>query len=62
MARAAPDPATGRQYQRLLVPPARAGMLLDWGEHGHRQVAAAAEAAVVILGLPRDDFPNEEHI
>ncbi|MCK9926473.1 NUDIX hydrolase [Frankia sp. Mgl5] len=59
---AAPDPATGRQYQRLLVPPAQAGALLDWGEHGHRQVAAATEAAVVILGLPRDDFPNEEHI
>lgn len=59
---AAPDPATGRQYQRLLVPPAQAGALLDWGEHGYQQVAAAAEAAVAILGIPRDDFPPEARI
>jgi len=57
-----PDPDNGRTYLRLLVHPGQAGELLNWGETGHRQSAAAARAAVSVLGLPRDGFPAPEYL
>lgn len=39
------DPSTGRQYQRLLVPPIELNELLRWEESGNQQVASAIAAA-----------------
>jgi 8-oxo-dGTP diphosphatase len=41
---AAPDPATGRQYVRLWVPPIAVNALLGWGESGRIQVESAVKA------------------
>ena len=41
----APDPSTGRQYKRLLVPPIQVSELLKWGESGDKQVASAIATA-----------------
>ncbi|HEX3791053.1 MAG TPA: NUDIX hydrolase [Pseudonocardiaceae bacterium] len=49
---AAPDPDSGRLRTRLVVAPARAAVLLDWGEHGHQQAQAAVESAGQRWGLP----------
>lgn len=58
----APDPDNGRLYRRLLVHPGKAGDLLNWGESGHLQVAAAADAAVSTLELPHCGFPDPDYI
>lgn len=59
---AAPDPDNGRTYHRLLVHPRKAGDLLNWGQVGHQQATAAAQAAVTVLGLPGDGLPADTHI
>jgi 8-oxo-dGTP diphosphatase len=41
---AAPDPATGRQYRRLWVPPIEVNPLLGWGESGRQQIESAVKA------------------
>ena len=41
----APDPSTGRQYKRLLVPPIQVNDLLKWGESGDQQIASAIATA-----------------
>ena len=41
---AAPDPSTGRQYRRVLVPPTTANEFLDWGDSGGKQIAGAMAA------------------
>ncbi|MFR9729738.1 NUDIX hydrolase [Saccharopolyspora sp. MS10] len=58
---ARPDPDNGRTYRRLLVHPGKAGDLLNWGETGHQQAAAAAHAAVAALGLPADGLPDSSY-
>jgi 8-oxo-dGTP pyrophosphatase MutT (NUDIX family) len=40
-----PDPSTGRVYDRILVPAELAVELLNWGEHGHAQIASAVAMA-----------------
>ncbi len=57
-----PDPDNGRTYLRLLVHPAKAGDLLNWGETGHQQAVAAANAAVAVLGLPQDGLPASGYL
>ncbi len=42
---ATPDPSTGRQYKRLLVPPIQVSELLKWGESGDQQIASAIATA-----------------
>lgn len=58
----APDPDNGRLYRRLLVHPSKAGDLLNWGESGHLQAAAAAEMAISALGLPHCGLPEAGYI
>ncbi|QUH03014.1 NUDIX hydrolase [Saccharopolyspora erythraea] len=58
----APDPDNGRTYRRLLVPPGRAGELLNWGVSGRKQASAAAAAAIAVLGLPHHDLPAPSYI
>jgi 8-oxo-dGTP diphosphatase len=58
----APDPDNGRTYRRLLIHPADAGERLNWGETGHLQAVAAANAAASVLGLPFEDLPSESYI
>ena len=41
---AAPDSATGRQYQRLWVPPIEVNELLGWVESGKQQIESAVKA------------------
>ncbi|WP_372411725.1 NUDIX domain-containing protein [Streptomyces luteireticuli] len=48
---AAPDPATGLTYARLLATPEQAAELFDWGPDGRRQVGAVLDARRR-LGLP----------
>lgn len=57
-----PDPDNGRTYLRLLVDPGQAGDLLNWGDTGHRQSAAAARAATTVLGLPCNGLPPSEYL
>lgn len=38
-----PDPATGRIYERILVPYDRAISLLKWGQVGERQILSAVQ-------------------
>ena len=40
----APDPASGRQYGRLWVPPMEVNALLGWGDSGRLQVESAVKA------------------
>ncbi|MFE1783351.1 NUDIX domain-containing protein [Streptomyces sp. NPDC059506] len=49
---AAPDPATGRTFARLLATPAQAADLLGWGDRGHRQAELAARTAAERWGIP----------
>ncbi|GAB3291154.1 NUDIX hydrolase [Parasphingorhabdus pacifica] len=58
----APDPDNGRIYRRLLIHPDKAGELLNWGESGHLQAAAAANAAIARLSLPRTRLPEAVYI
>ena len=59
----APDPLTGRQYQRLWVPPTLVNELLGWGESGSRQVTKAVSTArsmgVSWDGTPLSDADDE---
>ncbi|MCA1187210.1 MULTISPECIES: NUDIX hydrolase [Saccharopolyspora] len=57
-----PDPDNGRTYLRLLVHPGKAGDLLNWGETGHQQAAAAANAAIAVLGLPHQGLPDSGYL
>jgi ADP-ribose pyrophosphatase YjhB (NUDIX family) len=41
---AVPDPATGREYRRLWVPPMAVNALLGWGESGKQQIEIAVKA------------------
>ena len=54
--KAAPDPSTGRQYKRLLVPPIQVSELLKWGESGDQQIASAIATASK-LGVNWDGTP-----
>ncbi len=38
-----PDPDNGKTYDRLLVPPEKAAVLLDWGSVGCQQILAAKQ-------------------
>ncbi|WP_240796398.1 NUDIX hydrolase [Streptomyces sp. RFCAC02] len=49
---AAPDPATGLTYPRLLATPAQAAELLGWGAPAHEQAAAAVRIAAERWGVP----------
>jgi 8-oxo-dGTP pyrophosphatase MutT (NUDIX family) len=56
----APDPDSGHTYGRLLTSFRRAAELLEWGELGELQAAAAARAAKD-LGLPVGDQVEEAY-
>lgn len=47
----APDPATGREYGRMLVGPDEAIRLLGWGPHGMEQGRDALSVALEIYGV-----------
>ncbi|OPC76778.1 hypothetical protein B4N89_45720 [Embleya scabrispora] len=49
---AQPDPATGREWRRLLVNPATAVDLLGWGRDGLREAHTAQRRAHEVLGVP----------
>lgn len=46
-----PDPATGRIYERVLVPYYKAAELLNWGEVGIKQIESAYKIAQQCFGL-----------
>lgn len=46
-----PDPATGRIYERVLVPYYKAAELLNWGEVGVKQIESAYKIAKKCFGL-----------
>lgn len=46
-----PDPATGRTYDRVLVPYYEAAELLNWGEVGVKQIESAVKIAQECFGL-----------
>lgn len=46
------DPASGRQFARLLVAPEQAAALLGWGDQGYQQAAQAARLARKQWGIP----------
>ncbi|WP_439681581.1 NUDIX hydrolase [Embleya sp. MST-111070] len=47
-----PDPATDREWRRLLVDPATAVDLLGWGRDGLREARSAQRRAHELLGVP----------
>jgi 8-oxo-dGTP diphosphatase len=47
-----PDPDSGRTYRRHFVDPAALGAVLNWGDVGERQAAAASCVAVSHYRLP----------
>lgn len=49
---ATPDPDNGLVYPRVWVPLGQAPGLLDWGEPGRAQAAAAARIAFEVYGFP----------
>ena len=51
------DPSTGRQYQRLLVPPSELNELLRWEASGNQQVVSAIVAASK-FGVSWDGTPH----
>lgn len=55
-----PDPATGRTYERLWVPPSRAVSLLDWGQVREQQIQSAVE--IVRERLQSSQFSNERAV
>ncbi|MFE7359161.1 NUDIX domain-containing protein [Streptomyces sp. NPDC057543] len=46
------DPASGRQFARLLAAPEQAAALLGWGDQGYQQAAQAAHLARKQWGIP----------
>ncbi|MFJ2272231.1 NUDIX domain-containing protein [Streptomyces sp. NPDC087849] len=48
----ATDPASGRQFARLLAAPEQAAALLGWGDQGYQQAAQAARLAHERWGIP----------
>lgn len=48
-----PDPDNGKTYDRLLVTPEKAAILLNWGEVGYRQVMKAKEVVYSQYGITK---------
>ncbi len=48
-----PDPDNGKTYDRLLVTPEKAAVLLNWGEVGYRQVMKAKEVVYSQYGITK---------
>ena len=48
-----PDPDNGKTYDRLLVAPEKAAVLLGWGDVGYRQVMKAKEVVYSQYGITK---------
>ena len=54
-----PDPDNGKTYDRLLVSPERAAILLQWGDVGYEQIMRARDIVYTEYGISGTDCAEE---
>lgn len=57
-----PDPDNGKTYERLLVSPEKAKVLLSWGDIGNRIIEKATEVAKNEYKITVNETDNEEWV
>ena len=54
-----PDPDNGKTYDRLMVSPERAAILLQWGNVGYEQIMRARDIVFMQYGITESDDTEE---
>ena len=54
-----PDPDNGKTYDRLMVSPERAAILLQWGNVGYEQIMRARDIVFMQYGIKESDSTGE---
>ena len=54
-----PDPDNGKTYDRLMVSPERAAILLQWGNVGYEQIMRARDIVFMQYGIKKSDSTEE---